>query len=127
VDAVWTIALAWVAALAVLVLAVCRRRASRWSAPGRLSRGGQDRPTAQRGQSSGAGPIRGAVRFLASTVVRTALVGLACVLTTVAVGLLANHVGEFYSTWGDATADMSHALGLGRVLARLLSGGGLFS
>jgi hypothetical protein len=67
------------------------------------------------------------VRFLASTVVRTALVGLACVLTTVAVGLLANHVGEFYSTWGDATADMSHALGLGRVLARLLSGGGLFS
>lgn len=127
VDAVWTIALAWVAALTVSVLAVCRRRASRWSAPGRLSRGGQDRPTAQRGQSSGAGPIRGAVRFLASTVVRTALVGLACVFTTVAVGLLANHVGEFYSTWGDATADMSHALGLGRVLARLLSGGGLFS
>lgn len=127
VDAVRTTALAWAAALAVSVLAVRRRRASRWPGLGRLPRSRDEPTTAQREPVGGAGPVRGAAGVLGSVLVRTLLVGLACVLTTLAAGLLANHAGEFYFTWGDATADMRHALGLERVLARLLSGGGLFS
>ena len=51
--------------------------------------------------------------LLGSLGARTVLVCAASVLVSISIGLLANRMGAFYFTWGDVTADMGHALGLG--------------
>ncbi len=122
VDAVWTVVLAWAAALAVSVIAV-RRPSRRWTGHGHPSRDGGT--TTQRVPANRLAPFRSALGLMTGAVIRTVLVALACMLSAIAVGLLGNHTGEFYSTWGDATSDICHALEISRGLGVVLGGGAL--
>ncbi|MCI7456475.1 alpha/beta hydrolase [Actinomyces urogenitalis] len=112
VSAAWTIALAWVAALATSLLAVRRRWRRRHGRAGASRRRGA-RTTAALQRSATPGRLRRAVGLLGSLGARTVLVCAASVLVSISIGLLANRMGAFYFTWGDVTADMGHALGLG--------------